>query len=234
MSEMPSYSDSGSSNKTLKIVLIIVGVFLLLCIGAFAACFFGMKKLMNVGGDMIGCVMSPEMSVVALEAYAEDHDGKLPPADKWQDEIMPYYQRLYDKRSAELAEMENNPITKGMFVLIKPGEPLGCKTGETETGFAFNSDLSEAVWADIEDPSSTPLIFEVSTKRYNANEPYAEKPESESPQIMGDRRGWLIFHVDGSMYPNEFGNMDTQTGPLTVEDAKGGGSTTPEDGEAGS
>ncbi len=229
MSEMPSYSDSGSSNKTLKIVLIIVGIFLLLCIAAGAACFFAVKKVVNLGGDMIGCVMSPEMSVTALEAYAQEHDGKLPPADKWQDEIMPYYQRLYDKKAEELKDLENTPF-KGMFAIAKPGEPLSCKTGDKETGFAFNSDLSGAVLADIESPGSTPMIFEVTTKRYNANETYVEKPMSESPAIMGDNRGWFVFYVNGTMGPSEMSGVNAETGePLTVEDALGssGGGETP-------
>ena len=74
--------------------------------------------------------------------YAQDNDMKLPDADKWVDEIMPY--------------------VKNEAAFRDPAAP------DLKYGYAFNRALSGVLMTSLEDPAMTVLLFESTTGTKNA------------------------------------------------------------------
>jgi prepilin-type processing-associated H-X9-DG protein len=74
--------------------------------------------------------------------YAQDHDEKLPDADRWVDEIMPY--------------------VKSQAFFRDPSAP------EQEWSYAFNRALSGVRRGDIKGPAATVLVFESTAGVKNA------------------------------------------------------------------
>jgi prepilin-type processing-associated H-X9-DG protein len=85
------------------------------------------------------CLSNTKSISLRLLIYAQDHDGRLPEADRWTDEIMPY------------------AGNKNIFLCPKhsrPGSP------QVTCSYAFNRALSGKNIADIKDPAHMILIFE--------------------------------------------------------------------------
>ena len=77
--------------------------------------------------------------------YTQDHDEKLPDADKWVDEIYPY--------------------VKTEAIFRDPSAPAGEKWS-----YAYNSTLSGVSLAKFDSPSSTVMLFESKLGVKNAND----------------------------------------------------------------
>ena len=87
---------------------------------------------------------------LAIIMYAQDNDQKLPDADKWVDEIMPY--------------------VKNEAVFRDPAAP------DLKYGYAFNRALSGVPMTALEDPAMTVLLFESTTGKKNAADAGASVP----------------------------------------------------------
>lgn len=83
--------------------------------------------------------------------YVQDNNDKLPDADKWIDEVMPYI--------------------KTEAVFRDPAAP-GLKWG-----YAFNRALSGASMADLDDPAGTVLLFESTDGKKNASDAGGSVPK---------------------------------------------------------
>ena len=77
--------------------------------------------------------------------YTQDHDEKLPDADKWVDEIMPY--------------------VKTEAIFRDPSAPAGEKWS-----YAYNRNLSGVSLAKLDSPASTVMLFESKMGVKNAND----------------------------------------------------------------
>ncbi len=77
--------------------------------------------------------------------YVQDHDEKLPDADRWVDEIMPYI--------------------KNEAVFHDPSAPTGEKWS-----YAYNRNLSGVSLAQLDDPATTVMVFESTTGTKNASD----------------------------------------------------------------
>lgn len=55
------------------------------------------RSVMDAGMGLVSCSINGDLARDAVLAYALDHEGKLPDAKSWQDDIKPYYERLYQK-----------------------------------------------------------------------------------------------------------------------------------------
>lgn len=84
-----------------------------------------------------------QLSIGILQ-YAHDHDDKLPDADKWVTQIMPYVQ--------------------SEAVFRDPAAP-----GQ-KWGYAFNHTLSGIALDDLDDPAATVLLFESTCGKKNASD----------------------------------------------------------------
>ena len=82
--------------------------------------------------------------------YIQDNDMKLPDADKWADEILPY--------------------VKNEAVFRDPAAP------DLKYGYAFNRALSGVLMTTLEDPAATVLLFESTAGKKNAADTGASVP----------------------------------------------------------
>jgi hypothetical protein len=201
----PSQRQSG--NKVWLWLLLAVGGLCVLCV---IGSFFGVKSLINKSMDMVSCSADGTLASKAVLAYALDHEGQFPPAATWQDDIRPYYERLYQKMQAE-EEMEG--LNWMGFELTQPGEPLECElAGSVKTGFAYNSTLAGKKTTDITEPHLTIMIWETTTPAYNANgDPSTRPVDDPDLKLFGDDRGWLDFLVTGDVDTrlwHEAGSLD--------------------------
>lgn len=144
----------------------------------------------NTVFPVVTCAIGFELVRDGIKEYAKEHDGKLPNAETWQDDVRPYYKASLKKDTAEF----------GPFEPMSPEGAWGCKVeGDQYTGMAFNSDLSGKKLAEIEDKERTVLIFEIEKATTNAHEPYKARPRTTSPKMMGEHRGWVEVPVEGEL-----------------------------------
>lgn len=149
----------------------------------------------------MGCVGTFKTVDSALEMYVKDHKGKLPPADKWQDEIMQYIGRVPQGEEGFAAPVD-----------LATMKVWGCgdADGKTLTGIAFNSDVGGKVLAKVEQPRDVPLVFETVERGFNLNKSYRPDRGSKPPTLVfGAARGWIEVMAEGSiqMVVNKRGRM---------------------------
>ena len=185
------------------ILLLVLGIIVALCVVLVGGCVLMAQNMIGQISPMIGCMITSEMVDNSIKAYTLDHKGKFPNAAKWEDEIAPYYKRLYEKNAKEMDEMRKVPMVGGMFETQKPGETFQCGKGTNATGFAFNSDLSGVDKATITSPTRTPLFFEVKEVKRNNALKGDQLPTGAPPKIMNDTRDWIVYYVDGNKNPFE-------------------------------
>lgn len=185
-----------SGNKTLVIILLVIGIpclamVVLGIVGAFS-CY---RLMQNTVMPMISCSAAYEEVREAIFQYAKDHDGQLPNAATWEDDVRSYYAKV------DLLSKENKNAPSGFRAEKMPIDgPWGCKIGENEfTGMAFNSDLSGKKLADITNPYGTVLLFEVRETGKNLHMPYRPRSKADAPKLFGESRDWMYIHVEGTM-----------------------------------
>ena len=177
-------------------ILLIVGIALMV------------RSAANIGLGMMSCAINGELATNAVLAYALDHEGQFPNAENWQDDVMPYYERLYDK-SGEVFSSEEMPSFFS-FEVAEPGAILTCNaSGDNQTGFAFNSELSGLNYEDVEDPRATILVWETKTPAYNASgAPTGRSDDDPALKLFGETRSWMDFLVSGDIRTSEGVDMD--------------------------
>ncbi len=214
----PAYPAQKSGPSATKVLLIVLGVIALLCILLGGACAMLGSQLMKQVSPVMNCMMTAEMANTSLRAYAMEHDGNLPNAASWEDDIAPYYKRLYESKEKDMQEMSKAPIVGGMFKMQPPGETFKCSDAAPTTGFAFNADLSGVKLDGIQNQTTTPLIFEVEGVTRNNNMPSVNMPKGKGPKIMGDERDWVIFYVAGNK-DTFSSSSNSESFDFNVEDA---------------
>lgn len=189
MNTPPAYSPPKKSNTGLIIGLILGGI-AICCIGTVGGIgLFGYRFFSDTIAPIAECMTGYQAVSESLSAYAKDHDGKLPSAAKWQEELAPYVEK-------ELATMKDEA---GPFKLMDPYGEWSCKSGTRKTGMAFNSDLDGKKLADAKKDDLV-VVFESDTVARNFSAKYVEQEKSTSPKIMGDERGWLTVRAEGGVY----------------------------------
>ncbi|MCH8979103.1 MAG: hypothetical protein IH945_07660 [Armatimonadetes bacterium] len=194
------------SGKNVWIWLILAVVFF--CILLIVGIGLMVKSVATAGFGLMSCMINGELATNAVLAYALDHDGQFPNAETWQDDVRPYYERLYEKRG-EMFNSEDMPDFFN-FDVAEPGALLTCNpSGPNETGFAFNSELSGLNYDDVEDPAATILVWETKTPRFNAfGEPTGRSDDDEALKFFGEARPWMDFLVTGDISSPDGADMD--------------------------
>jgi hypothetical protein len=163
---------------------------------------------MGTGLGLVSCMMNGDLARKAVLAYAQDHEGKLPNAATWQDDIRPYYERLYTK----LMEDENlKEMPDWMNIKVaSPGTVLECElSGGKKTGFAFNTAIAGKLLSEFTTPTTTILIFETTSPAYNASgDPTARNANDPILKFYGDKREWLDFMIEGESEMFESADSD--------------------------
>ena len=193
---------------------VIIAVLALCMITCGVGAFFlkgAVDAIMPVGG----CLVTGDMAAKSALAYAIEHDGRLPSAETWQDDIQPYYERLYSKVEPQLDD-----IPKVLnFKVSLPGELFECEFKDgPNTGFAFNAALSGVLVEDIESPHTVILVFETLEYGYNANGDPSTRPEDHPVLMLGKERPWIDIYATGQGDPLQSDNEDFNIN-YSIEDA---------------
>lgn len=178
----------GKKNNTPLILVIIFVAFACVCVLPAVLLYNVGKFALKEGLPMAQCGIAFEHVREALEEYAKEHDGTLPKAATWQDDVRPYYRKIAEKAKDELGPIEP----------MGADEPWGCTQESGMTGIAFNEALGGKKLADIKDPEGTPLIFEVEKPSPNAHEAFKRRDRATGPMIMNEHRDWIVVNVKGS------------------------------------
>ncbi|MCH7945529.1 MAG: hypothetical protein IIC73_05875 [Armatimonadetes bacterium] len=194
------------SSKNIWVWLILAVVFFCILLGV--GFFFLMKSLLSTAMIMMACAVNGELATNAVLAYAMEHDGQLPNAETWQTDVMPYYERLYDKRG-DIFEGADMPDMISVDA-AKPGSVIYCNpAGQNETGFAFNVELSGMNLSEIGDVHDTILIWETTTPKLNAfGDPSVRNDDDPALKLWGDTRGWMNYMASGDLNSGAEGNVD--------------------------
>jgi hypothetical protein len=184
------------------LAVLVGGCILLVGMGAW----FGMMGI-NMVKPLVGCEVTFEALHESIKEYAEEHKGKLPSAEKWQDEMKPYLAKNLGAQVKKVNEEGVGWIMKVMDV----EKDWGCyyPNSEKMTGIAFNSALSGKKVDDIESKSTTVILFEIKSPQKNATQKFERLNPDESPKIGDDARGWYEVTWEGS---SSTGNVNMNFG----------------------
>ncbi len=207
--EQPKRKEGSRTGLIITIIAAVIGI---PCIGCIIVGLW-FKGFAGKNLTFVNDIITIEVVREALFLYADDHQGKLPQADRWQDAIAQYYKEAQK-------QMDSGPFN--ISDVTKPIEFVS-NGGKTKTGLAFNQELSKMSLKDIKNPESTVLLFEIEKPTLNATSVYKPMPDETSPKIMGERRGWYKLTVNGESAMdgsrlNRRGrrfNVETRTGPST-------------------
>ena len=192
MNTPPAYNPPKKSNTGLIIGLILGGI-AVCCIGGVALVgFFGFRFFKDTIAPMAECVIGYQAVSDSLDAYAKDHDGKLPSAARWQDELMPYVEKELSKIKQEGAP----------FKVMDPRGEWSCTSGTRKTGMAFNTEVDGKKLQDAK-KDDTVVVFEVDNVARNYSEKFVAKEKATSPKIMGEARGWLKIKAESGLYSDD-------------------------------
>lgn len=213
---MPPPPAARATNSANKACLIIVLLLLAFCaIGAVIFGFF-MKGVWGQVSSTAGCMATFEITHDAAIAYSKEHNGQLPSADKWQQEIKPYYERLYNKMESEFKDAS---MLKG-FLPARSDDVLQCKWEGRVTGIAYNSAVAGKKVSDFKEPTKTVMFFETDESAKNLTRPFKEMPKTKAPKIMYNDRDWIVYFIDGNNDPFESSSGSTKTSfELSPDDA---------------
>lgn len=184
----PSGPVPGKKNNTPLILVVIFLAFACVCVLPAVLLFNVGKFAMKEGIPMAQCGIAFEHVREAIEEYAKEHEGTLPNAETWQDDVRPYYRKIAEKKKDELGPIEP----------MDANGPWGCTQESGNTGIAYNSALSGKKLADIKDPAGTPLIFEIEKPSPNAHEEFKQRDRATGPIILNEHRDWIVVNIKGS------------------------------------
>lgn len=120
-------------------------------------------RVTKEGRDGIICADNLEKIGEAILEYAEEHDGVLPSAKRWMDQIQPYLEDVQ--------------------VLKCPAAP------DLRYGYAFNEKLSKVRLDSIPDDEHTALVFEANLGTRNA----CAKASSASQMARHNKGGFVVY-----------------------------------------
>lgn len=175
-------------------ILVAFGAFCCVGIVAFGAMTWA---VMGQVKDLTPCIFTLETLNQSLRDYV-DEKGTYPSAEKWQDELTPYYQKHY---KSHMKEMEDVPgPMKGFASMADITGDLSCNSKNSpKTFIALNAEVAGKKRADFKDPSETIVFFESTSEGRNITEKYVKKDIKDSPKMMGEPRGWYQINLDGNM-----------------------------------
>jgi hypothetical protein len=209
MQSPPPYTPPGKKSNTGLIIGLVIGGILLCCVLPIGLIGGGGFLAFNKGKDMITCGFGIRQMRDAVIDYANANNGKLPDADRWMDQVRPYY----EKQTAKMKE--DNP-----FGHIPADSVWACTSDGVQSGIAFNSALSGKNLKSITDRSNTIVVFEVGTPAKNKHEPYKDQSKATSPKMFGKPRGWFKAALEGPVRMGDSNFEGNQSGVRIKSDVK--------------
>lgn len=188
MSQPPRFVPSAPKSRTGLWIGLILGGIGVCCVLPIIALVGGGFYAFNNGKGVAECVVNLTILQKTVKQYANDHDGKLPNAEKWQDQLRPYVAK----------RLQRNSEKSMPFKMLTADGEWGCQaTGSSSTGIAFNSDFDGKKVQEVKDAMAAIVLFEIEKPRANAHEKYAPRDFKLSPKIFGTNRGWMVMPLAG-------------------------------------
>lgn len=192
MESPPPYMPPAPKRNTGLIVGLIIGGIVLCCvlpvglIGGFGYWAFGKAK------PLVACTMAFTNVRDSVLDYAHDHNGKLPKAATWMDDVRPYYtKKIASGKQDDAKQMFGGMPAEGVW---------GCADADgNKTGMAYNKDLDGKTLDSIKDKVSTIVVFETAQASMNLSQKYEPQPDASSPKMMGKPRGWFKAPLEGDL-----------------------------------
>ncbi|HWD41626.1 MAG TPA: hypothetical protein VG944_22475 [Fimbriimonas sp.] len=177
-----NYAPQPKKSKVGLIVTIVVLVLTCCCLIPGIVVVSGGLQLFGSSKGLIGCSISMTDWRDAVMAYAAAHNGKLPPAATWQDDVLKY--------------VKTSNVQPG-FPVPQPSDDYCDK--QAATVISFNSDLAGKKVDSIKDQEGTVMLFEVAGSGRNKSAKWIERAQESAPKfIMSVPRGWIEIPVRGS------------------------------------
>ncbi|RYG23297.1 hypothetical protein EON82_14425 [bacterium] len=191
MEAPPQFPGAPKKSKT---GLIIGGTILAVLLCCCGVCGIGgylgkdaIKSVFQNSLGMVGCSIAMDEQRSALIAYAEKHNGTLPPAKVWQDSIKPFIQR--NKEFDDPSQPIRVPNVTDDFC-----------DGSANTSIAFNAALAGKKLDSVKDQMGTVALFEISGRGRNQSAPWKEQSFANSPKILSNApRGWIRQGLRGEV-----------------------------------
>ncbi len=150
----------------------------------------------NQTKNLIPCMFTMSTLNKSMEDYVKEK-GKYPSAEKWQDELAPYYTKASKEFTEEFKDAPGPMKDWGNIADINAS--LDCNTSSSpKTVLAFNPEISGKKPADIKDVD-TIMFFETTSSGRNIAEKPTARKFADSPKMMGSPRGWYQMNMDGEM-----------------------------------
>ncbi len=190
-------------------VLIGVGAAcLLLCgFGGFAA-YKGVTAAAGQVGPLFACQIDIQAARNSILDYAEAHNGKLPSAKNWQDDIKPFY----GMRHAEAAkEVKNAPDFMNVKFSSIDGV-LGCQLASGKVqAFTYNETFSgQDLTAELRN-SQEFVLFESASAVRNSFGKYTSPPVTSEMIVLNEKRDWIKIRLSGDPEEASFGTARVKT-----------------------
>jgi hypothetical protein len=179
-----AYSEPGRKKSNVGLIVGIVVAVLFLCCGFLGfAGYTGFKSVTKMAGKMFQCGNTMADYRDAMVAYSKKHDGKLPPAKNWMEDIKPYL-----KSTKIPGILASEPVGEGVCDATLP------------SAICYNSDVAGKSISSFDPSSEIPLLFETPSSGKDLSQKYTEEPFISSPKMLGQPRGWIVQPVYGSGY----------------------------------
>lgn len=184
MQAPPSYSGPVRKKSNVGLIVgIVVAVLALCCVLPIALLVKGATSFMGGASTMMSCGNTLSNVRDGLVAYAKQHDGKLPPAENWQDTIQSLVKPVV------LPPPFQNSSAADVCDAAAP------------SSIAYNTDVAGKKLADLNEKDDVVVLFEVPGKGRNQARKYQQLPFKGSPQlVMGAPRGWMEQPLHGDAY----------------------------------
>lgn len=147
--------------------------------------------------DRAECMNNLKQIMTAAYMYAEDHDDRLPDADKWVDQVMPY--------------LQNDKL-------------FSCPASDLEYAYAMNSAVSGVKHGDIENSSEIVIFFEADLGVRNAHgltDAIADPPRHDPGNFYAFADGHVAWSMKAPIFAkdNRQGEHGEQHEVIAVTDA---------------
>jgi len=175
---MMRLGEEASSRWMVRAVALAVGaVVAIYGVGLLAAVVFLPYRAV---GQSVACQSGLFRQVRAFRMYADDYDDRFPPHPGWMDRILFY---LETERRLHCPTVS------------RPGEP--------RYGYAMNTAASGRERGRIDDPDSTPLVYDSTDLRWSAADAFASLPhpgrhETRARRSAPSKRGNFVGYAGGN------------------------------------
>ncbi|MBL8059919.1 MAG: hypothetical protein JNK63_04285 [Chthonomonas sp.] len=169
----------------------------LLCL---TAVFFSVNKIQEGVAAMrpiAGCMLEANALRDSILHYANRHDGKLPGAETWADDVRAEFLRRRSELIALDLQLRDKSATPAIRWSADRG-PWGCVIDGQMQAFQYNADLAGKELKSIKDPMKTVLVFETPALQ-NAAVKYERRGDRTKPEVLGQLRDWIVVPVSGKM-----------------------------------